>query len=134
MLASTSAAAGDSRPTRARQAIRPAGTAATATSTTPVFATNLLPTATKPANHIPTTAPCAQCHTTAGNFAAYSVTGVHQGITGCLTCHGRGGGPFANVTMVTTPANHIPIGSLDCSGSGCHTTKQRQRRAASSSA
>jgi acetylornithine deacetylase/succinyl-diaminopimelate desuccinylase-like protein len=25
--------------------------------------------------------------------------------------------------MVSTPANHMPIGALDCSGSGCHTTK-----------
>src|SRR6516165_1325661 len=26
------------------------------------------------------------------------------------------------VTMVTSPGNHIPIGTLDCSGSGCHST------------
>src|SRR4029077_13042623 len=30
--------------------------------------------------------------------------------------------PFANITLVTTPGNHIPFGSLDCNGSGCHTT------------
>jgi len=29
---------------------------------------------------------------------------------------------FYNVTMVTTPATHFPIGSLDCNRSGCHTT------------
>ena len=74
-------------------------------------------------NHIPTSAPCAQCHTTAGNNALYSFPGTHQGVTGCLTCHGPTvNTTFINVTMVTTPGNHIPIGSLDCNGSGCHTT------------
>src|SRR5207248_10434459 len=67
-------------------------------------------------------AACAQCHTTAGNFALYSVTGTHQGVSGCLTCHGPTVGPFVNVTLVTTPGNHIPIGTLDCNGSGCHST------------
>jgi len=76
----------------------------------------------KPANHIPTNAPCAQCHTTPGNNTLYSVVGVHQGVTSCLSCHGPNVGPFTNVTIVTTPGNHIPIGSLDCNGSGCHTT------------
>src|SRR5207247_2183439 len=76
----------------------------------------------KPANHIPTSAPCAQCHTTAGNYALYSVTGTHRGVSGCLTCHGPTVGPFANVTLVSTPGNHIPIGTLDCNGSGCHST------------
>jgi hypothetical protein len=32
----------------------------------------------KPANHIPTNAPCAQCHTTANNYALYSVTATHR--------------------------------------------------------
>jgi len=26
--------------------------------------------------------------TTAGNYKAYSVTGTHQGVSGCLSCHG----------------------------------------------
>ncbi|MBV9727548.1 MAG: hypothetical protein JO299_20505, partial [Gammaproteobacteria bacterium] len=97
--------------------------------TTPTFASNLLPSAPKPANHIPTTAVCAQCHTTAGNFAVYSVTGVHQGVTTCAQCHGPGTGPFAGpppsntITIVGWPAsNHIPIGTADCGNSGCHTT------------
>jgi hypothetical protein len=97
--------------------------------TTPTFASNLLPSAPKPANHIPTTAVCAQCHTTAGNFAVYSVTGVHQGVTTCVQCHGPGTGPFAGpppsntITIVGWPgANHIPIGTADCGSSGCHTT------------
>src|SRR5204863_1188870 len=87
-----------------------------------------LPTAPKPSNHVPTTAACAQCHTTAGNFALYSVTGVHQGISGCLSCHGSNTGPFAGpppsntITVVGMPANHFPVGSLDCNRSGCHTT------------
>src|SRR5439155_17175749 len=71
---------------------------------------------------IPTTAPCAQCHTTAGNYTLYSVTGTHTGVTGCLTCHSPTVGPFVNVTLVSTPTNHIPIGTLDCNGSGCHST------------
>ena len=28
---------------------------------------------------------------------------------------------FANITIVSTPGNHIPIGTLDCNRSGCHT-------------
>ena len=81
------------------------------------------PRTPKPANHIPTSAPCAQCHTTAGNYALYSVTGTHQGVTDCLSCHAPAvAGTFANVTIVWTPGNHFPIGNLDCSGSGCHTT------------
>src|SRR5947209_16590007 len=91
-------------------------------TTTPTFATDLTQSA-KPANHIPTTAPCTQCHTTAGNYALYSVTGTHQGVTGCLSCHGSTvATTFANITLVTNPSNHIPFGTLDCNGSGCHTT------------
>src|ERR1700686_4679979 len=82
-----------------------------------------------PTNHIPTTAVCAQCHTTAGNYAVYSSPGTHQGVSGCLTCHGPSTGPFAGpppsntITIVGWPgSNHIPIGSLDCNGSGCHST------------
>src|SRR5207302_4697243 len=57
------------------------------------------------------------------SYASYSVTGTHQGVTGCLTCHGSTvNTTFLNVTPVTTPANHIPIGALDCNGSGCHAS------------
>src|SRR5207244_12208442 len=28
----------------------------------------------------------------------------------------------ANLKITTTPANHIPTGSLNCNGSGCHST------------
>src|SRR5205807_3419396 len=88
MLPSTATPGADSRP-NSYLAMHPAtGDCGNCHVTTPTFATNLLPTAPKPANHIPTTAACAQCHTTAANFALYSVTGVHQGITGCLSCHG----------------------------------------------
>src|SRR5207244_7260410 len=48
---------------------------------------------------------------------------THRGVSGCLTCHGPTVGPFANVTLVTTPGNHMPIGMLDCNGSGCHSTQ-----------
>src|SRR5204862_293683 len=78
--------------------------------------------APKPATHMPTPAPCTECHTTAGNYAAYSVTGTHQGVTGCLSCHGSTvATTFANITLVTNPSNHIPFGTLDCNRSGCHT-------------
>jgi hypothetical protein len=122
MLASTASAAADSRPTAFDSKHPSSGDCGNCHVTTPTFATNLLPTAPKPANHIPTTAVCAQCHTTAGNFAVYSVTGAHQGVTGCVSCHGPTVGPFINVTIVSAPSNHLPIGSLDCNGSGCHTT------------
>ena len=69
----------------------------------------------KPSNHIPTTAACSQCHTTAGNYALYvmGATG-HAGITkGCATCHAYGLS-FANMappTLVAPPSGttgHIP--------------------------
>src|SRR5205823_1250347 len=94
-------------------------------TTTPTFASTVT-SAAKPANHIPyaSTVPCAQCHTTAGNYAAYSVTGTHQGVTNCLSCHASAvAASFANIKITSTPANHIPTGSLDCNGSGCHSTR-----------
>src|SRR5213078_1212900 len=128
MLPSTSTAAGDSRPNATLDSRHPTtGDCGACHVQTPTFATNLLPTVPKPSNHIPTTAACAQCHTTAGNFALYSVTGVHQGISGCLSCHGSNTGPFAGpppsntITVVGVPANHFPVGSLDCNRSGCHS-------------
>src|SRR5205823_7118923 len=84
MLASTSTTAGDSRPTALDAKHPTSGDCGNCHVTTPTFATDLLPTAPKPANHIPTTAVCAQCHTTAGNFALYSVTDAHQSVTGSL--------------------------------------------------
>jgi hypothetical protein len=113
---------GDDRPTKYDSSHPTSGDCNGCHTTTPTFATDQTG-GTKPSNHIPTNAPCAQCHTTAGNYAVYSVTGTHQGVTGCLTCHGSSvATTFANITIVTNPSNHIPFGSLDCSGSGCHTT------------
>jgi hypothetical protein len=124
MLASTTTAAADSRPTAFDAAHPASGDCGNCHVTTPTFASNLLPSAPKPANHIPTTATCAQCHTTAGNFALYSVSGTHVGVTACLSCHAPPvAGTFANVTIATLPGNHMPVGSLDCGSSGCHTTK-----------
>ena len=124
MIASSNTTAGDSRPSATLDAAHPAsGDCNGCHTTTPVFATNQTGGSAKPANHIPTNAPCAQCHTSAGNYGVYSVTGTHQGITGCLTCHAPAvAGTFANIKIVTTPSNHIQIGSLDCNGSGCRTT------------
>ena len=130
MIASSTTAAGDSRPNTTLDSKHPTtGDCGNCHVTSPTFAANLLPTAGKPTNHIPTTAPCAQCHTTAGNFAVYSVTGTHQGVTGCLSCHGPSTGPFAGpppsntMTIVGWPgSSHFPIGTADCNASGCHST------------
>ena len=125
MLASTSSVVGDSRPNTTLDKNHPtAGDCSGCHSTTPTFSANQTGTTAKPANHIPTNAPCAQCHTTAGNNALYSVTGTHQGVTNCLSCHGPPpAGGWANITIVgLAGTNHMPIGNLDCNGSGCHTT------------
>src|SRR5207249_11262501 len=90
MLASTATAAGDSRPTALDKLHPTSGDCNGCHTTTPTFAGDVT-AAGKPSNHIPTTAPCAQCHTTAGIYAVYSVTGTHQGVTSCLTCHGPTG-------------------------------------------
>jgi hypothetical protein len=122
MVASTNTTAGDSRPNSTLDANHPTGgDCGGCHTTTPTFASDVSG-GSKPSNHIPTNAPCAQCHTTPGNYAQYSVTGTHQGVTSCLSCHAPTVGPFANITIVTSPANHIPINSLDCNGSGCHST------------
>ncbi|MBV8307262.1 MAG: hypothetical protein JO274_07265, partial [Gammaproteobacteria bacterium] len=122
MVVGTNTTAGDSRPTTTLDKNHPpSGDCSGCHTTTPTFASDQTGNA-KPANHIPTSAPCAQCHTTAGNNALYSVTGVHQGVTTCLSCHAPSvATTFANVTIVSTPGNHMPIGGLDCNGSGCHT-------------
>src|SRR5258708_31351104 len=123
MIPSSATAAGDSRPTLLDKNHPASGDCGSCHVTMPTFATNLLPTAPKPANHIPTTAVCAQCHTVAGNYALYSVTGTHQGVTACLGCHAPAvAATFANITIVSTPASHFPVGTLDCNGSGCHST------------
>ncbi|HZC86467.1 MAG TPA: cytochrome c3 family protein, partial [Steroidobacteraceae bacterium] len=65
--------------------------------------------------HIPTNAPCAQCHTTAGNYALYvmGATG-HAGITNnCAQCHAYGLSFYnmAPPTLVEPPSGatgHIP--------------------------
>ncbi len=124
MVVGSGAAAGDSRPLAALDATHPAtGDCVTCHTTTPVFASDLTATTGLPAGHIPTTAPCVQCHTTAGNYKVYSVTGTHQGVTECLSCHAANvAATFLNVTITPLSSNHIPVGNLDCSGSGCHTT------------
>src|SRR5204863_202023 len=64
MIASSTTAAGDSRPNTTLDSKHPTtGDCGNCHVTSPTFAANLLPTAGKPTNHIPTTAPCAQCHT-----------------------------------------------------------------------
>ena len=118
MHPSTNTTAGDSRPNATLDKNHPTTGDCGVCHDTSTFGAAAL----RPPNHIPTNAPCAQCHTTTGNYSQYSVTGTHQGVTACLSCHGPTVGPFLDVTIVTAPANHVPIGSLDCNGSGCHTT------------
>src|SRR3569833_4379888 len=122
MVASTTAPS-DARPTASVDAGHPtSGDCSGCHTTTPTFSGNLT-SAGKPANHIPTTAACTQCHLNPSNYATYSISGTHQGVTGCLSCHGPTvANTFANVTVTPTPNNHIPIGPLACNGSGCHTT------------
>jgi len=127
MHPSTNTAAGDSRPNATLDRVHPTTGDCTECHNTISF---LDPTVQRPSNHIPTAAICSQCHTTAGNWALYDVTGTHQGVTsGCALCHGAGTGPFAGpppsnvITIVGWPgSSHFPVGSADCSGSGCHTT------------
>src|SRR5205085_10701829 len=108
MMASSATAWGDSRPQAFDKAHPATGECSGCHTTTPTFATDMTQAA-KPANHIPTAAPCTQCHTTAGNYAQYSSPGTHQGLTGCLSCHGPTvATTFANITLVTNPSNHIP--------------------------
>ena len=110
------------------RATQPRAIATAVIPRTPTFAANITQSA-KPANHIPTTAPCTQCHTTASNYATYSVTGTHQGVTACLSCHAPTvASTFDNVTIVTLPANHIPIGSTRLQRLGLPYDDERERR------
>ena len=71
----------------------------------------------------------------AGNYALYSVTGTHQGVTTCLTCHAPAvATTFANITIVSTPSNHIPIGTPRLQPLRLPHDDQRERRAGSASA
>src|SRR5437899_1983150 len=119
MKPSTATTSADSRPSAALDKNHPTTGDCGQCHDTTTFANSAL----RPANHIPTNAICTQCHTTAGNYALYSVTATHQGVTSCLSCHGPTvAGTFANIKITTTPGNHIPTGNLDCNGSGCHST------------
>ena len=124
MMASTTGAA-DNRPPTSFDSKHPtAGDCNGCHTTTPTFAADV--TAGKPSNHIPTSAPCAQCHTTASDYTQYSSPGTHQGVTGCLSCHGAAVAATFSLTspvfsVLTVPANHIQFGTADCNGSGCHS-------------
>jgi hypothetical protein len=73
-------------------------------------------TASKPANHIPTTQACTLCHTTSDYSKAVM---SHQGITSnCAQCHGPGL-TFANVVPKAPPAKHIPYTGVACEA--CHS-------------
>ena len=92
------------RPTLAQDANHPqSGDCGGCHTSTTSFTTGIT---TMPSNHIPTSQPCALCHTTPGNYAVATMN--HTGITsGCTTCHASGSS-FANVVPVAPPATHVP--------------------------
>src|SRR5438445_11067458 len=91
MIVSSATAWGDSRPQTFDKVHPATGDCNGCHTTTPTFMTDQTGNA-KPANHIPTTAACAQCHTTAGNYAAYSVSATaHAAIaSNCSKCSAAG--------------------------------------------
>src|SRR5437868_15423222 len=101
MHPSTDTAAGDSRPSAKLDSLHPTTGDCSQCHDTTTFSQS----ASRPASHIPTSAPCLQCHTTAGNYALYSVTGSHQGVTGCLSCHGPSPEPLADAPPSNTITN-----------------------------
>ena len=92
------------RPTLAQDKNHPqTGECANCHSSTSSFAAGIT---TQPANHIPTSQPCALCHTTPGVYTGGTMN--HTGITtGCATCHSTGMS-FAGVVPVAPPATHVP--------------------------
>src|SRR2546421_982446 len=78
MHPSTNTTAADSRPNATLDANHPKSGDCSTCHDTVTFAG----AAARPANHIPTSAPCAQCHTTAGNDALYSSPRTHHGRAG----------------------------------------------------
>jgi hypothetical protein len=115
MIASTATAWGDSRPQAFDSKHPSSGDCNGCHTTTPTFFTNQSGSSAKPSNHIPTNAPCAQCHTTAGNYALYTMgTTGHAGIANnCAQCHAYGLS-FYNMAPPTLKqptagaAGHIP--------------------------
>ena len=115
MIASTSTVVGDSRPNATLDKSHPTtGDCNGCHTAVPVFASNVT-NGVKPSDHIPTNAPCTQCHAKAGDYSVYAMgpTG-HTGITkNCATCHAYGL-TFANMappTLVAPPSGatgHIP--------------------------
>ena len=80
------------------------------------FAVGMTPKS-KPTNHLPTSASCETCHTTAttGGFAGGLMN--HVGIVGgCTNCHN--GQAFAGITPVTKGGNHLPT-TMSCET--CHS-------------
>lgn len=81
----------------------------------------------KPVNHLPTSAVCETCHTTANTNPGGFAGGImnHTGIVGgCANCHN--GQAFAGVTPVKKSAIHIPYATMLLGGAGmgcefCHS-------------
>ncbi len=121
LLASSASSAEETRaPRRSTPATRPRGTAAAA-----IRPRRPLQAASR--HHIPTTAPCSRCHTTAGNYALYSPARTRASRPALPAACAHGGDHVRQRHDRPTPANHIPIGSLDCNGAG-FATRQRERR------
>ena len=94
------------------------GSGCTACHNGQTFAVGMTPKS-KPTNHLPTSATCETCHTTAnttpGGFAGGLMN--HVGIVGgCTNCHN--GQAFAGVTPVSKGGTHLPT-SMSCET--CHS-------------
>ncbi|MEP7181684.1 MAG: hypothetical protein ABI886_05830 [Betaproteobacteria bacterium] len=103
------------RPTPAKDPNHPTGgDCGTCHTSTTSFATGV--TGGKPANHIPTSQPCALCHSNPANYQIFAMD--HTGIGGsCATCHGPGLS-FANIVPKAPPPTHIPYAAAACEA--CH--------------
>src|SRR5256886_17374394 len=98
MVVGTGTLAGDSRPSATLDAAHPStGDCNGCHTTTPTFALHVSGGG-QPANHNPTNAACAQCYTTAGDYAAYRLGATgHARIT---SRRAQGHGPGAEERRV----------------------------------
>src|SRR5207302_4328994 len=76
-----------------------------------------------PPTHVSTPGPSTPGHSAVDTVALFphAVSGCR--VTHCLSCPGTTSTTtFPIFSILTNPGNHIPFASLDCNGSGCHTT------------
>lgn len=104
-----------------------AGDCSACHTTTPTFSSNIN---SVPSSHIPTGSigtACATCHTTAGNYTVFNLVKTHTTGLSCVSCHNGTTAALADaqaqaIKLTTNaPRTHIPVGSVDCAASGCHS-------------